>query len=143
MNRVKQSAFAAIAVMMLAASFTFAQGQIQKQVNYTINVPYSIKMGDYSLAPGKYVLYQINQNDPDTFALYAGSMRHSPVAMIRTVRVQYLTTHYPSKTRIKFEYDEAGDTAMPVVRGWTIPGEDGYEIISVVAKDDHYMTRLQ
>jgi hypothetical protein len=143
MNRIKKSALAALAVMMMVTSLTFAQGPLQKRVNYTISVPYSLRMGDYMLSPGRYVLYEINANDPNLFALYADNMTHSPVAMIRTARVEYRTGEYPSKTKLMLDIDESGDLAQPVIRGWTIPGEDGWEIISVVAKDDHYMTRVK
>ena len=143
MNRIKKSAFAALAVMTLLASLTFAQGPVQKRVNYTINVPYSLRMGDYMLSPGRYVLYQINFYDPNMFALYADNMTHSPVAMIRTARIEYHTGEYPSKTKMMLDIDESGNLAQPVIRGWTIPGEDGWEIISVVAKNDHYMTHVK
>jgi hypothetical protein len=143
MNRVKQSALAALAVMMMLASFTLAQGPLQKRINYTINVAYSLRMGDYMLSPGRYVLYQINSYDPSVFALYADNMTHSPVAMIRTTRIEYHAGNYPSKTKLMLDIDESSSIAQPVIRGWTIPGEDGWEIISVVAKDDHYMTRVK
>lgn len=143
MNRIKKSAFAALAVMTLLASLTFAQGPVQKRVNYTINVAHSLRMGDYMLSPGRYVLYQINTYDPNMFALYADNMTHSPVAMIRTARIEYHTGEYPSKTKMMLDIDESGNLAQPVIRGWTIPGEDGWEIISVVAKNDHYMTRVK
>ena len=46
MNRVKKSALAALAVLMLVSSLAFAQGPLQKRVNYTINVAYSLRVGD-------------------------------------------------------------------------------------------------
>jgi len=143
MNRVKKSALAALAVMTLVSSLAFAQGPMQKRINYTINVPYKLRMGDYMLSPGRYVLYQVSFYDPNQFALYAEDMTHSPVAMIRTTRIQYMTTNYPSKTRMLLDIDESGNAADPVIRGWTIPGEDGWQILSVVAKNDHYMTRVK
>jgi hypothetical protein len=30
-----------------------------------------------------------------------------------------------------------------VLRGWTIPGEDGWRIISVIAKNDRILTRIK
>ena len=143
MNTFKRSALAALAAVMMLTSLTFAQGQMQKRVNYTINVPYTLRMGDYTLSPGHYVLYQVSYNEPNLFALYPNDMRQSPVAMIRTTRVEYHGTNYPSKTKIYLDVDESGDIGQPVIRGWTIPGEDGWEIISVVAKDDRYLTRVK
>src|ERR671938_428591 len=130
MNQIKKSALAALAVLTLVSSMVFAQGPLQKRVNYTITVPYKLRIGDYMLSPGRYVLYQINFYDPNQFALYADNMTHSPVAMIRTTRIEYRTGQYPSKTQIMLDIDESGNLAQPVIRGWTIPGEDGWEIIS-------------
>ncbi|MEN3333180.1 MAG: hypothetical protein V7641_2545 [Blastocatellia bacterium] len=143
MKRIKKSALAALAVMMLITSMAFAQGPMQKRVNYTINVPYSLKMGDYMLSPGRYVLYQVSFYDPNTFALYPNDMTHSPVAMIHTTRIEYNSSRPPSKTKMLLDIDESGNAAQPVIRGWTIPGEDGWEIVSVVAKNDRYLTRVK
>ena len=143
MNRIKRSALAALAAVMMITSLTFAQGPAQKRINYTINVPYTLRMGEYTLSPGRYVLYQVSYYEPNLFALYPNDMRRSPVAMIRTARVEYHGTDYPSKTKMVLDIDESGDVGQPVIRGWTIPGEDGWEIISVVAKDDHYLTRVK
>ena len=143
MNRIKKSALAAVAVMMLAGSLAFAQGPLQKRINYTINVPYSLKVGEYTLSPGRYVLYQVSSYDPNQFALYAGDMRHSPIAMIRTTRIQYQSTRYPSKTKMLLDIEDVGQSGQPIMRGWTIPGEDGWEIIAVVAKNDRYLTRVR
>ncbi|HJQ25417.1 MAG TPA: hypothetical protein VKA60_15965 [Blastocatellia bacterium] len=143
MNHIKKSALAALAVLTLIGSIVLAQGPMQKRVNYTINVEYKLRMGDYMLSPGRYVLYQISMNDPNQFALYADNMTHSPVAMIRTMRIQYNTTNYPSKTKMLLETDESGDMAEPMIRGWTIPGEDGWQIISVVSKNDRYLTHMK
>ena len=110
-----------------------AQGPIQKRVNFSINVPYRIRMENYMLPEGNYVLYQINANDPDLFALFQGdNMRHSPIAMIRTVRRDYSSTHYPSHTNVRWVIDESDQDTLPVVTGWDIPGEDGWQIIAVV-----------
>src|SRR2546423_15470954 len=132
MERIKVLALAALAVMMLITSMAFAQGPMQKRVNYTINVPYSLKMGDYMLSPGRYVLYQINFQDPSIFALYANDMTHGPVAIINTTRIEYSSTRPPSKTKMLLDIDESG-SGQPLIRGWRIPGEDGWEIISVLA----------
>lgn len=102
-----------------------------------------MKMGDYLMSPGRYVLYQINQNDLNLFALYRNDMTHSPIAMIRTTRIEYQGSEYPGKTNMILEIDESSSDLNPVIRGWNIPGEDGWEIISVVAKDKTVMTRIK
>ncbi len=126
-----------LAILMLLTTLTvtgLAQGPLQKQVNYDINAPHALRMGKYVLPPGRYVLYQINTNNPNLFALYRGDRTNPPIAMIQTVRIDYAATGYPEKTRIFLNIDEedSGRNSLPEVRGWTIPGMDGWEIISVV-----------
>ena len=142
MKSVRNSVLAAVLVIVAAASQTVAQGPIHKRLNYTVNVTHSLRMGDYLVPPGQYVLYQINANDPNLFALFREDMTHSPIAMIRTTRIDYQGTSYPSKTKILLDIDESSSDLHPVIKGWTIPGEDGWEIISVVAKDRGVMTRI-
>jgi hypothetical protein len=119
-----------------------AQGPLQKQVNYDINVPYALRMGKYVLPPGKYVLYQINANNPNLFALYRGDRMRPPIAMIHTVRIDYASRGYPEKTKIFLDIDEERDRrSLPEVQGWTIPGMDGWEIISVVESKKGMLAR--
>ncbi|HXG95343.1 MAG TPA: hypothetical protein VNN73_23610 [Blastocatellia bacterium] len=143
MRTIRRSAIAAILVFAATVSMALAQGPLQKRVNYTINVPYALRMGDYLLQPGKYVLYQISQNDLNLFALYRNDMTHSPIAMIRTTRIEYNGADYPEKTRIMLDIDESSSDVHPVLRGWNIPGMDGWEIIGVVSKDNHILTRVK
>jgi hypothetical protein len=112
----------------------FGQWPLHKQVNYTINVPYSLRKADYMLPAGNYILHQINANDLNLFALYQGSMMHPPIAMIRTVRIDYAATGYPETTDMWITYDESSPDAHPVLRGWHVPGDDGWEIIGVVPR---------
>ena len=143
MKGIRKGALAAILMIVAAASMAFAQGPMHKRINYTINVSHTMRMGDYLMSPGRYVLYQINQNDPTLFALYQNDTRHSPVAMIRTARIEYQSGDYPGKTSMILDIDESSSDLHPVIRGWNIPGEDGWEIISVVAKNDRVMTRIK
>jgi hypothetical protein len=130
-------------MMVATVSMALAQGPLQKRVNYMINVDHALKLGDYMLPAGKYVLYQINANDLNLFALYQNDMTHSPVAMIRTTRIDYNGSDYPDKTRIMLDIDEASSDVHPVLRGWNIPGDDGWEIISVVVKNKNVLTRVK
>ena len=143
MRHIRRSAIAAILTLVATASMAFAQGPIQKRVNYTINVDHALKMGDYMVPAGKYVLYQVSANDLNLFALYQNDMTHSPIAMIRTTRIEYSGGDYPDKTRIMLDIDESSSDVHPVLRGWNIPGMDGWEIISVVAKNRSVMTRIR
>src|ERR1051325_1639882 len=125
MNSIRKSALIAVIALAAISSAALAQGQVQKRVDYGINVNHALRMGDYVLPPGKYVLYQINQNDLNLFALYQEDLTHSPIAMIRTTRIEYRSPDYPSKTRMILDVDEASEDVHPVLRGWNIPGEDG------------------
>lgn len=130
----RNNLFAALTLILTIAVTGLAQGPLQKRINYDINAPYALRLGGYVLPPGKYVLYQINQNDLNLFALYRNDRMHPPIAMIRTARVDFAGSGYPEKTKIYLDIDEEtrGPARLPVLRGWTIPGMDGWEIIGVV-----------
>jgi len=128
-------------VICAAASLTLAQGPMQKRVNYSINVRHALRVGDYMLPPGDYVLYQISQNDLNLFGLYVKDLRHGPIAMIRTVRIDY-SDDYPGHTRMLLDIKESSAEAYPVLRGWNIAGEDGWEIIGVIARNEA-LTRIK
>src|SRR6266700_1480617 len=103
----------------------FAQGPIHKQLFFDINVPYQLRMTDYIIPEGHYILRQMDANDINLFALYQGDMMHAPIAMVRTVRIPYISlSDTPQKTEIMIREDESSPDATPIVRGWTIPGED-------------------
>jgi len=127
-----------MAAMMATA---FAQGPIQKRIDFSINVPFALRMGDYILPAGKYVLYQISQNDLNLFALHPVDRTHSPIAMIRTTRIIYQGTDYPEKTELIINIDESSRDNHLVLEGWNIPGMDGWEIIGVVEKKRGLLAR--
>jgi hypothetical protein len=143
MNAIRKSGLVAVMMLTAMASVVFAQGPIQKRINYTINVSHALRMGDYMLPPGRYVIYQVSQNDLNLFALYQDEMTHSPIAMIRTSRIEYQATQYPGKTKMMLDIEETSADSHPVLRGWNIPGEDGWEIISVVSKNDGVLSRVK
>src|SRR5215831_14730011 len=120
-------ALAAVLIATAMVSTAFAQGPIQKRIDFNINVPFQVRMGGYLLPAGDYVLRQVSANDLNLFALFPGKyMMHSPVAMIRTTRIDYYSSgRWPSKTNLLLNIDEMGGQATPVLRGWNIPGEDG------------------
>jgi len=140
-SRLRNSALAAVLIGALAC-LTLAQGPIQKRVNYSINVGYSLRIGDYMLPPGDYVLYQVTQSDLNLFGLYQKDLRREPIAMIRTTRIEYNGPDYPEHTKMLLDINESSSEAYPVLRGWTIPGENGWEIIGVVAKRN-ILTRVK
>jgi hypothetical protein len=143
MVSLRKSALAAVLLLTAIAAMAFGQGPLHKRVNYTINVSHALRMGDYMLPPGKYVIYQINENDTNLFALYQDELTHSPIAMVRTTRIEYPNREYPSKTGLYMDIDESSQDVHPVLKGWNIPGEDGWEIISVVSKRNGVLTRIR
>ena len=134
----------ATALILMMAVASSAQGPLQKQVDYTINVDHALRMGDYVLPAGRYELFQISPNDLNLFALYKNNRMHSPIAMIRTARIDYQAAGYPSKTKIMLTIDQESNSRenLPVLKGWTIPGFDGWEIISVVEKKKGTLARV-
>jgi hypothetical protein len=145
MKYVKSGVVAGIMILTASvASVTVAlgQGPIRKQVNYDINVPYEMRMANYLLPAGHYILKQMNDNDVNLFALYRGDMMHSPIAMIRTTRIDY-AGRYPEHTRMLVRIDESTDEAIPILRGWNIPGESGWEVIAVVPRHNKELTRIR
>ena len=119
-----------------------AQGPIIKRLNFDINVPYQLRMTDYVLPEGHYILKQVDQNDINLFWLYKDNMMHSPIAVVRTVRTPTWGSNVPGKTELMLKINESGDEAMPIVRGFTIPGEDPFQIISVVPKNSSVLVRV-
>jgi hypothetical protein len=141
-SRLRNGTLGALLICAMASS-TLAQGPLQKRVNYSINVGHSLRMGDYMLPPGEYVIYQITQTEPNLFGLYQKDLAREPIALIRTARTNYNGTDYPEHTEMLLDINESSGEAYPVLRGWTIPGEDGWEIISVKAKNNKFLTRVK
>jgi len=109
-----------------------AGGPLHKQVNFTINVPFELKKGRVVLPPGTYVLFQVNINDPQTFSLHPEDLTHESIAIIKTTRIDYSGSRYPGKTRLLMDTDESWPQRYPVLEGWNIPGEDGWDVIGTV-----------
>ena len=101
-------------MMVATAGTSFAQGPVQKEVVLTVNVPYQLRMGDYLLSAGTYTFYQVSQNDPNLFYLFRGVMRtHSPIASIRTARVEHAMDSYHGKTAMRWQLDEEANAEWP------------------------------
>jgi hypothetical protein len=143
MTNLRKYTAATVLVLLLATLTLQAQGPIHKRVDYTINVEHALRMGDYVLPPGKYVLYQVSPNDLNLFALYKDNRQHSPIAVIRTTRIVYQTMNMPEDTSLLLSVDEDSNQRedLPVLKGWNIPGMDGWEIISVVEKKRGLLAR--
>ena len=130
----------ALLMMLLLGAATataFGQEPTQERVDFTINSPYQLRKSDVVFPAGKYILSQVSENDTDLFALYKDDLRHSPVALIKTTRIRYLTDKYPTKTKIVLDTNEPRPDSFPVVEGWTIPATEGWEVIGVVADRKH------
>src|SRR5688500_18573229 len=108
-----------------------AQQPTQTKINFTTSSPFELKGSDVVLPAGNYVLYQVDPRDRQLFALYHESMRYSPVAMIRTVRIQHDLGQLPRKTMMLMDIDEGSLHNMAVLEGWNVPGDYGWEVIAV------------
>jgi hypothetical protein len=127
--------------LFVASSLTSLGQSPDKRVNFSINAPFALRMGEYVLPSGNYVLRQVLQNDLNLFALYPEDLTNEPIAMIRTTRINFQSTKYPDDTKIFVEMDEESAANHPVIQGWTIPGMDGWEVISVVEKKSGVLTK--
>jgi hypothetical protein len=125
--------FSLAAVFLIAATVVpgLAQGPLHKRVNFTVDVPFELKEANTLLPAGSYVLFQLNTSDPHLFALYRDDMTHPPIAMIRTMRINN-STRWPSKAKVLLDIDESSAQNHLMLEGWNIPGDDGWEVISVV-----------
>lgn len=133
MKMFKNAALAAV-FMVIAASVmsVSAQGPLRKQIYFTINSPFELGNSRAVLPAGEYILHQVDQNNSNLFALYKDDRMHSPLAMVRTNRIEYIVGEYPRKTKMLVSTDEEASAVLPVINGWTIAGMDGWEIDAVV-----------
>ena len=133
MSAIRRSALAAIVLLAVTSITAFAQEPLHERIHFTISAPYQLRNSDVVFPAGRYILFQPSETDPDLFALYKDNMRHAPLALIRTVPVEYPTDRYPAKTKIVLDTDEPRADTFPIVEGWTVPGLEGWEVSHVVA----------
>lgn len=141
MKKTLHYGFLLMMFLAVAGAAGFGKEQSQKRIDFSINAPFALRMGDYLLPPGNYVLRQAIQNDLNLFALYPEDLTNEPIAMIRTARIDYQSSKYPDDTKLFVELDESSPDNHPVLQGWTIPGMDGWEVISVVEKKSGILTK--
>jgi hypothetical protein len=139
--RLRNSALMGILIIAMA-SIAPAQGPLRKIIHFSINVTYTFRNSDLVLPPGDYTLYQIDPNDTSIFALYHGPGRkRSPIAMIKTVRIEYNATKYPEDTTLLYNLTASRSEPLPVVNGWTLPSQQGWEIIGIVSKSARHLAK--
>lgn len=103
----------------------------QMRINFTISSPFELKNGQIVLPAGKYVLFQLWPNDRQLFALYRDDLTHPPIAILRTTRIHHFLGSMPDKVRMLLDTDEVSPQAYPVLQGWNVAGDDGFQIINV------------
>ncbi len=101
-------------VLGAATATAFGQEPTQERVDFTINSPYQLRKSDVVFPAGKYILSQVSETGGNLFALYKDDLRHSPVALIKTTRIRYLTDNYPTKTKIMLDTNEPRPNSFPV-----------------------------
>ncbi len=134
----------AVVVMMFTAAITgYAQGTARDRITFNINTRFELRMGDYVLPPGKYILQEVDATtSPDMFALYKENRMQSPIAMIQTTRIRYNASEYPDKSQIILVFDpEDKVSGIPTLTGWKVPGKDGWRVTGVVEKEKGHLTR--
>src|SRR5687768_16537996 len=101
MKMFKNAALAAVFMVIAASAMSVsAQGPLRKQIYFTINSPFEMGKQRVIFPAGEYILHQVDQNDSNLYALYKDDRMHSPLAMVRTIRIDYLTGEYPRKTKM-------------------------------------------
>ena len=137
MKCIKQMTMAAMLVLLAAPMLMVsAQGPLLKRVEFTINTPFEMKKSGVVLPAGKYILHQVQKDDLNLFAMHKDNLMHSPIAMVRTTRISYLTGDEPQEVEMLTNGDVESANSFPVITGWTIPGMDGWEIIATVPDSD-------
>lgn len=127
----------ALVFLLCAMTAAFAQGgPTQRKITFTVDSPFELKKSGVVLPPGHYVLFRFEPNNRHVFALYRDDMTHPPIAMIQTIPIIYNLGRLPGKTRMLMEPDESTSQTTPVLAGWNVPGEDGFEVIRTVNGGD-------
>ena len=141
---LRRLSLALVFLMSAAFATAFAQSGIpQEKIHFTATTPFELKGSDVILPAGHYILFQISPNDRYQFALYQGDMTHSPVALIRAVRIYYSLGRLPSKTKMLMDINESSPQNYALLEGWTVPGDYGWRVISSTARTGRFVTRTQ
>lgn len=130
--------FSLALVFLMSVAFAPAAAQVgltQEKIHFTAGTPFELKGTDMILPAGTYVLFQIRPNDRQQFALYQGDMTHSPVALIRAVRIYYDLGRLPGKARMLMDINESSPQNYPLLEGWNVPGDYGWRVIGATPRN--------
>lgn len=130
-NRLSKSMLAAVLLLGVSVSLAFAQSAPRKLVRFTVHASQEVKMGDVILPEGKYILAQVMDSDTNLYNLYQDDLTHAPMAIVRTVRIDYSMPGAPGTSSFLFDHKEAKQ-----LTGWAITGSGGWQIVSVFQKKD-------
>jgi len=139
---LRKLSLAALFLIGSAVVPALAQGPMQARINFSTSAPFELRGTNVVLPAGHYVLYQIDSRDRQLFALYHEDMTHSPVAMIRTVRIYHDLATLPGKTNMIMDIDEASSQNLAVLEGWNVPGDYGWKVIAVTPSKHLLNSRL-
>ena len=136
--------FSLALVFLMGISFVAAaQVPQQEKIHFSVATPFELKGTDIVLPAGNYLLFQVAPNDRSLFALYQDDMTHSPLAMIRTVRIYYSLGRLPGKAKMLMETDEASAQNYPVLEGWNTPGDYGWRVIEITPRSGAFSAGVQ
>lgn len=130
---MKKLMLAALLSICALSSSAYADTTTVK-MRLDISLDYAVKIGsaktEFVVVPcGKYTIRNLGITSPNATLSLSPRGSFEPVAIISTVRVD-TRKKWADEPRLVFE----SENGMPVLKQIFVPGEDGYEIISAVAK---------
>lgn len=141
MRLLRNVLISGLLVLTAGLSAAFAQKPTPRIVHFNVNVPYTFTKTHFTLPAGNYVLRQISLNHRGLFELFQGDMTHAPIAVVRTVPVYQSGAYRNEPTKIYYRLDEANQDGPPIIEGWSMPGDYGFEIISIVPSREPVQAR--
>lgn len=143
MMTMKRFALAVVFLMCAMIPALAQGGPPQTKIHFTTNTEFELKKGSgVMLPPGNYILFRFETNNRNLFALYQDDMTHRPIAMIETAPVLYTLGWRPGHTNILMEQDESAQNT-PVLEGWNVPGEDGWQVITTITGGKALRSRIK
>src|SRR5580765_7623462 len=82
-DMLRKASLIGVLLAAMLGSSVFAQTPVPRIVHYGVNVQYKMRVGDYMLPAGNYVLSQVMQSDPNLYYLHSVNLSREPIAILR------------------------------------------------------------